>query len=232
MKSNKKILVEINRDAIQKSLDFFNIKGVEINEDLFKSNTPTPLSSNPFIKSTSFKEENHNDLSIKKEEALNTLKKAQDLLSVIPKIEKDFRDLEKANKDLFEKINSIESSFKRKEDNLLRKAEEDKKVIEDLKGRLQKIEDSPNPRKSITSIPLNKEGFDEGNNIKKGGETTLSISRNKQALSDILLSKSGANSGTITDQEYANAVETLSWGNQISQSVMMKLANDGIKVIP
>lgn len=151
-----------------------------------------------------------------------SLERAQELgVGIDEKIEKAFGEVD----DKLEK--AISNSDDKLEKSFIGTNERNDTLLKAIDQRLEKLEHTPNPRKSITSTSYIKKGTAD-DNLNEGQKQTLSLSRNRQAISNILLEKSGFESGQI-NKGYQDAVFQFEASGSLSKGIMDDLSkNDGI----
>lgn len=102
-------------------------------------------------------------------------------------------------------------------------------ILQQLSNRLDAIESAPVQRKSFSGVSTIEKsfGFD---NVREDGKTKLSLSKNKQQISELLLSQSGIEKGE-QNQLYIQAVMDFDATGSISKSVISDLfANKNILI--
>lgn len=102
-------------------------------------------------------------------------------------------------------------------------------ILQQLSNRLDAIENAPVQRKSFSGVNTIEKsfGFD---NVREDGKTQLSLSRDKQRISELLLSQSGIEKGE-QNQLYIQAVMDFDATGSISKSVISDLfANKNILI--
>lgn len=105
------------------------------------------------------------------------------------------------------------------------------KSIQSIEERVEKIEKTPNTRKSVTSLGYVQKSIEndqlDGN---KGEGKVLSISRDRSQIVDILLEKSMSGTGHQVNKAYENEVMSFESTNRLSKSIMDDLSkNEGIR---
>ena len=133
-------------------------------------------------------------------------------------ISKSFDTFKAEASDLIEKSNQEISD---KLDNFFTNFNQFQKSIEE---RFEKLESEPAVgRKSITTSSFIEKSFgnEQQNDLMKG-KTSLSMSKNKQQVSDLLLAKSGIEKGEVNDF-YVNALTGFEATGEISKSVVNDL---------
>lgn len=145
-------------------------------------------------------------------------KKEDDSMEGKEDITKAFEDFQEQTRTEIEKANTAVTD---KLDELMKGFGEFKKGIEE---RFEKLESAPaTGRKSVTTQSFIEKSFgDEQANAIMKGKQVLSITKNKQQVSDLLLTKSGIEKGEANDF-YVDALTGFEATGSISKAVMNDL---------
>lgn len=161
--------------------------------------------------------------SLKDELSKDFLKIKKEVKNYISK--EEFNNLEKSIEDKLSK--SFESRFEDLSKNLIEKSEE----ITLLKARLEEVENSPvRPNSTIKGGKYLEKSFDNELDKRKEGMTILSISKNKSVIQQILIERSGIDTGNINDL-YKSAIMPFEASSTLSKSVINELEKDNIQII-
>jgi|GEM_PF-1740034 len=97
-----------------------------------------------------------------------------------------------------------------------------KSFTSQFEERLQNLENQPGVRKSVVKAHAIEKSFGGPDDENNKGKTTLSVSRNRQQVSNILLSKSGIEKGELNNF-YADAMQAFEATGTLSKAVVTDL---------
>lgn len=97
-----------------------------------------------------------------------------------------------------------------------------KSFTESMNERLSNVENQSTGRKSAPSAKFIEKAFGDGTEKHNEGKVQLSLSKHKQQISDVLLTKSGIEKGQ-NNEFYVNAMMTLEATGGLSKSVITDL---------
>lgn len=147
----------------------------------------------------------------------------------------DSQFTERLEKALGAMDNKLEKSLHSKEVADLEKLAEKDALIKSLDDRIEKVEKAPNPRKSATlaSSYIKKGQYEEEDAMRhgEGNVEVLSLSRDKQRISNMLLQKSGVEDPSMKENPiYRNAVIQFEGGGGINKALMNDISkSEGVK---
>jgi hypothetical protein len=184
------------------------------------------------------KPEVSNEEEEEEEEETEEVEKGKDSKATVAEVKKEVEEkmegkkseeIEKGLNDTLEK--SIDSKLQKGQDTLLTKFEElFKGFTEKIDERLSHIENQPGQRKSAASLNFIEKSFGGADDKQNENKTSLSLSRQRQQISNVLLAKSGIEKGE-TNEFYANAMMQFEATSSLSKAVMQDLyTNENILI--
>jgi hypothetical protein len=159
----------------------------------------------------------------------NTMKKSDDK-DKDDKNKDDDSDKDKSEKKKKEKFEKLEKSFKDEigaVSNDMNKGLSEisslmKSFVESIDKRVSAIENQSTGRKSMGTVNVIEKSFGGAEDKNNDGKTKLSISENKQQISNVLLSKSGIQKGEA-NKLYCDAIQEFEAAGTLSKAVVTDL---------